>query len=84
MNLKSLKKLLNDIQFLNLIKHKNITYRMGLPESSLTTIIQPFSCLNRCKVSCDSPCCTQLCGEDNHCICNIDTHEHVNNDSDED
>ena len=41
-------------------------------------------CLNHCKVSCDSPCCTKLCGEDKHCILNIDTHENVNSDSDED
>ena len=40
---------------------------MGLPESSLTTITKPFGFLNHCKVSCDSPCCTKLCGE-GHCI----------------
>ena len=57
---------------------------MGLSESSLTTITKPFSCLSHCKVSCDSPCCTKLCGDDNHYIFNIDTHEHVNSDSDGD
>ena len=49
---------------------------MGLPESSLNTISKPFSFINHCKVSCDSPCCTKICGEDNHCICNIGTHEY--------
>ena len=52
---------------------------MGLSESALT----PFSCLSHCKVPCDSPCCTNLCGEDNHCNVNIDTHEYVNSDSEE-
>ena len=53
-------------------------------ESSLTTITKPFSCLRHCKVSCDSPCCTKICGEYNHYVVNIDTHENVNSDSDED
>ena len=57
---------------------------MGLSESSLNTITKPFSLLSHCKVSCDSPCCTKLFGDkDNHCKCNIDSHEHVNTDSDE-
>ena len=45
---------------------------MGLSESAL----KPFSFLSHCKVSCDSPCCVKICGEDNHCNINIDTHEH--------
>ena len=45
---------------------------MGLPESSL----KPFSCLSHIQISCDSPCCVKICGEDNHCNCNIDTHEY--------
>ena len=57
---------------------------MGLSEPSLTTITKPISCLSHCKVSCDSPCCTKICGEDNHCVFNIDTHENVTSDSDED
>ena len=53
---------------------------MGLPESSL----KPFgSFLSHCKVSCDSPCCVKICGEDNHCNISIDTHENVVSDSDE-
>ena len=57
---------------------------MELTESSLiNTITKPFSCLSHCKVSCDSPCCQSLCGENNHCIFNIDTHEYVTSDSDE-
>ena len=52
---------------------------MGLSESAL----KPFSLLSHCKVSCDSPCCIELCGEDTHCIFNIDTHENVISDSDE-
>ena len=32
---------------------------------------------------CDSPWCTKLCGEDNHCNVSIDTHEYVNSDSEE-
>ena len=34
-------------------------------------------------MSCDSPCCQSLCGENNHCISNIDTHAYIS-DSDED
>ena len=52
---------------------------MGLSESSL----KPFSFLSRCKVSCDSPCCVKICGEDNHCNGNLDTHENVISDSEE-
>ena len=57
---------------------------MGLSESSLNTITKPFSFLFHCKVSCDSPCCTKIFGDgDSHCICNIDTHENVNSDDEE-
>ena len=52
---------------------------MGLSESSL----KPFSVLSHCKVSCDSPCCVKTCGEYNHCNINIDTHENVIRDSEE-
>ena len=52
---------------------------MGLPESSL----KPSSFLSHCKVSCDSPCCTKLCGEDNQCNVNTDTHEHINDSEEE-
>ena len=52
---------------------------MGLPESAL----KPFSFLSHCKVSCDSPCCVNICGEDDHCNINIDTHENVISDSEE-
>ena len=52
---------------------------MGLSESTL----KPFSCLSHCKVSCDSPCCQSMCGDNNHCNCNIDTHETIDSDSDE-
>ena len=45
---------------------------MGLSESAA----KPFLFLSHCKVSCDSPCCVKICGEDNHCNVNIDTHEH--------
>ena len=38
---------------------------MGLSESSLNTITKPFSFLSHCKISCDSPCCQSLCGENN-------------------
>ena len=48
------------------------------------TITKPFSCLPHCKVSCDSPCCVKLCGDDdNHCSCNIDTHETIGSDEEE-
>ena len=50
---------------------------MGLSESSLTTVTKPFYFLSHCKVSCDSPCYASLCGDSNHCIFDIDTHEHV-------
>ena len=56
---------------------------MGLSESSLHTMIKPFSCLSHCKISFDSPCCEGIFGEDNRCICNVGTHEYVNSDSDE-
>ena len=49
---------------------------MGLSESTL----KPFSFLSHI-ISCDSPCCVKLCGEDNHCNCSVDTHEY---DSDKD
>ena len=52
---------------------------MGSSESSL----KPFSFLSHCKVSCDSLCCVKICGEDNHCNANIDTHENVISDSGE-
>ena len=51
---------------------------MGLSESAL----KPFSFSSHCKVSCDSPCCVKICGEDNRCIFNIDTHENVISGSD--
>ena len=56
---------------------------MGLSESSLSTITKQFSCLSHCKVSCDSPCCESFFGENNHCICNIDTHETIDSDEEE-
>ena len=52
---------------------------MGLSES----VLKPFRFLTPCKVLCDSPCCVNICGEDNHCIFNIDAHENVISDSDE-
>ena len=56
---------------------------MGMGESSLNTITEPPSFLSHYKVSCDSPCCTKVFSdEDNHCTCNIETHEHIS-DSDE-
>ena len=54
---------------------------MGLTQSSLDTVIKPFSLLSHCKVSCDSPCCTKICGENNHSVFHIDTHENVSSDS---
>ena len=50
---------------------------MGLSESSL----KPFSFLSHCKVSCDSPCCVKICGEDNHCNINIDTQQGESHDT---
>ena len=52
---------------------------MGLSESAL----KPLGFLSHCKVSCDSPCCVKTCGEDNYCNINIDTHENVTSDSEE-
>ena len=49
--------------------------RTGLSEPSLTTITKPFPLLPHCKVSCGRPCCQSLCGENNHCMFNIDIHE---------
>jgi hypothetical protein len=45
---------------------------MGLTES----VLKPFSFLSHTKISCDSPCCVKLCGDDNHCNCSVDTHEY--------
>ena len=57
---------------------------MGLSESSLNTITKPFSCFSHCRISYGSPCCVKLCGdEDNHCNCNIDTHETIDSDEEE-
>ena len=53
---------------------------MGLTESSLNIIIKPFSCLSHCRISCDSPCCESIFGENNHCICNADTPETIDSD----
>ena len=50
---------------------------MGLSESSSNTITKPFSFLSHCKISCDSPCCESIFGENNHCICNVDTHGYI-------
>ena len=52
---------------------------MGLSESAL----KPFSFFSHFKVSCDSPCCIEICGEDNHCNVNIDTHVTILSDSKE-
>ena len=57
---------------------------MGLTESSLKTLTKPFSFLSHCKVSCDSPCCKSMFGEDNHCNCYIDTHDYNESGSDDD
>ena len=52
---------------------------MGLLGSALKL----FSFSSHCKVSCGPPCCVKICGEDDHCNVNIDTHEYVISDSDE-
>ena len=52
---------------------------MGLSESAL----KPFTFLSHCKVSCGSPCCVKICGEDNHCNINADTHETIISDNEE-
>ena len=57
---------------------------MGLSESSLTRITKAFSFSSHCKVSCDSPCCASLCGEDNHCNFKIDTQETIDSSTEED
>ena len=54
---------------------------MGLTESSLNTIIKPFSFLSHCKVHCNSPCCQSLCGDDNHCNCEVYTREETDDKS---
>ena len=52
---------------------------MGLSESAL----KPFSLLNHCKVPCGSPCCVKICGEDNRCNINTDTHGHISDSEEE-
>ena len=57
---------------------------MGLSESSLNIITKPVPFSSHCKVSCDSPCCTKIFGdENNHWICNIDTHEYMSDNDEE-
>ena len=57
---------------------------MGLSESSLILLLNQFPFLSHCKISCDSLCCVKLCGdEDNHCNCNIETHETIDSDEEE-
>ena len=57
---------------------------MGLSESSLNTTMKPCSFfLSHCKISFDSPCCQHLCGENSHCICNVDTHEYISDSEEE-
>ena len=52
---------------------------MGLSESNL----KPFGFLAHCKMSYDPPCCVKICGEDNRCNINIDTHEHISDSEEE-
>ena len=85
MNLKKPDNKLKVIQFLNLIGLiKLIIYRMGLSESSWIVITKPFTFLSHCKLTCESPCCQSLCGENHHCIFNISTHGYISRDSGED
>ena len=56
---------------------------MRLSESILNTITKPFSFLSHCKVSCDSPCCEGIFGENNHCSCNVGTHKHISDSEEE-
>ena len=56
---------------------------MGLSESSFDITTKPFSFLSHCKIPFDSPCCQPLCGDDKHCICNVDTHEYISDSEEE-
>ena len=57
---------------------------MGLSEPRLNTIMNSCSFFkSHCKVSFDSPCCQYLCGENDHCISNIDTHEYISDSEEE-
>lgn len=76
-NLEKPENKIKNTQFLELLNIIKLLHVMGLSESSLTTITKPFSSLSDCKVSCGSPCCQLFCGEHNHCILNIDTHEYI-------
>ena len=61
-----------------------IYIKWGCQNQVLSAIAKQFPFLSHCKVSCDSPCCTKIFGGENtHCICNIDTHENVNSDDEE-
>ena len=86
MNLEIVKKVREVVQCLK--TNKNIELRiiciMGLNESSLTIITKSFSFISHCNISCDSPCCQNLCGENNHCILIIDTHGYVSDSDTED
>ena len=86
MGLKGFKKLLKGIHFLKLKKTLNYYKQNGIIRIKFNDNHKTLYFLQVTvhKVSCDSPCCTKLCGEDNHCIFNIDTHGNVNSDSDED
>ena len=56
---------------------------MGLSEPSLNTIMKSCSFLPHCKISFDSPCCEGIFGENNHCICNVDTHGNISDSEEE-
>ena len=57
---------------------------MGLSEPSLNAITKPFSFLRHCRISLGSPCCVKVFGEENnHCICNVGTHEYISDSEEE-
>ena len=69
--------ILQVIAFLKLIKFIKLLYIEKWDYQGQLYNLLAF--LSLCKVSCDSPCCVKICGDKT----NIDTHENVISDSEE-
>ena len=64
--------------------YQNYYIQNGIIRTQFNDNHEAFQFLSHCKVSCDSPCCAKVCGEDNRCVFNTDTHGNVNSDGDSD
>ena len=63
---------------------KSLIYRKWDCQNRVKILLLNLLVFSHCKVSCDSPCCVKLCGDEgNHCNCNIDTHGTIDSDEEE-